>query len=274
MSVQQNLHSRMYTIGIIIIFSVQFFCNLAQEIKCSGHICIPPNYEKVNPPFPNEILNVSVNFQDIWIQKVDDVEHTVSLSLDIWLTWEEPRLKINSTMQEKMFYAIDKSFLNLLWIPDIFIYDAKKLVKNGVVGDLESLSYRQRPFNDLPTSKLHFLTYCVTLNVEIVCHEVNFDDYPFDSHECFFEMASYTYTKAKLIFNVLIEGNFIYYKQKGFLCSDFLMDLEKFPIERNVSAFDHSKTGFQINMQRNIEKYIFNYYIPSGLMVITSWVRY
>ena len=72
MSVQQNLHSRMYTIGIIIIFSVQFFCNLAQEIKCSGHICIPPNYEKVNPPIPNEILNVSVNFNDIWIQKVDD----------------------------------------------------------------------------------------------------------------------------------------------------------------------------------------------------------
>ena len=258
----------------VFLLSVQFYCYLAeQKLKCSGHICIPPNYEKVNLPLPNEILNVSVNFNDIWIQKVDDLEHTVSLSLDIWITWEEPRLEINVTMQEKKFYAIDKSFLNLLWIPDIFIYDAKKLVKNGIVGDLESLSYRRRPFNGLPTSKLHFLTYIVTLNVEIVCHEVNFDDYPFDSHACFFEMASYTYPKEKLIFTVFIEGSFVYYNQKDFLCSDFLVDLEKFPIQRNQSEFGFSLTGFQINMQRNIGKYIFNYYIPSALMVITSWVR-
>ena len=77
----------------VFLLSVQFYCYLAeQKLKCSGHICIPPNYEKVNLPLPNEILNVSVNFNDIWIQKVDDLEHTVSLSLDIWITWEEPRL--------------------------------------------------------------------------------------------------------------------------------------------------------------------------------------
>ena len=195
--------------------------------------------------------------------------------MDIWITWEEPRLEINETLQDKKYYSMDKSFLKLLWIPDIYVYDAKKLVKNGVVGDLESLYYRQRPFeyHSHTISKLHFLTYCVTLNVEIVCHELHFNDYPFDSHECFFEMGSYTYPKEELIFTVLIEGNYIYYNQKDFLCSDFLMNLEKFPTERNESTFGYSITGFQMNLQRNIEKYIFNFYIPSGLMVITSWVR-
>ena len=251
----------------VFLLSVQFYCYLAeQKLKCSGHICIPPDYEKVNLPLPNEILNVSVNFNDIWIQKVDDLEHTVSLSLDIWITWEEPRLEINATMQEKKFYAIDKSFLNLLWIPDIFIYDAKKVVKKGMVGEIESLAYKA-------ILKKHYLTYSVTLNAVVFCHRLNFDDYPFDTHECLFEIGSHTYPKEDLIVTALIKGNDLYDQHKGFLCSDYLIDLNQFPIEKNESIFGYSKTGFQIKLERKIEKYIFNYYIPSGLMVITSWVR-
>ena len=258
----------MYNFGTIIIFFVQFFCNLAalQEVKCSGDICIPPSYENFNRPFPNEILNVSVNFSNIWIQKLDDIEHSISLSLDIWITWAEPRLEVNATLLENKSYAMDKSFLNLMWIPDIYIYDTKKVIKNNMVGDVESLGYK-------PISKTHFLTYIVTLNVEIICHYLNFDDYPFDSNQCFFEMGSYTYAKEELIVTQLIKGNDIYNNQKGFLCSDYLIDLEKFPMARNETKFGYSKTGFKMTLQRNIEKYIFNYYIPSGLMVITSWVR-
>ena len=58
----------MYAFGIGI-FSLQFFCNLAaqQELKCSGYICIPPNYENLNPPFSDKVINVSTNFKALWI---------------------------------------------------------------------------------------------------------------------------------------------------------------------------------------------------------------
>ena len=135
-----------------------------------------------------------------------------------------------------------------------------------MVGDLESLAYE-------PKSKMHFLTYLVTLNVEVVCHHLYFDDYPFDSHVCLFEVGSHTYPKEELIVTELIKGNDIYCQHKGFLCSDFVIDLDKFPIEKNESKFGYSKTGFQMTLQRNIAPYIFNYYIPSGLMVMTSWVK-
>ena len=65
LSVQKYSQPRMYTFGIIIIFSVQFFCNLAlQEEKCSGHLGIPPNYESFNRPSHKELLIVSVNFSN------------------------------------------------------------------------------------------------------------------------------------------------------------------------------------------------------------------
>ena len=204
----------MYAFGIGL-FCIQFVCSLAvqQEVKCSGYICIPPNYENFNPPFSHKIINVSTNFKAPWIQKVDDIEETISLFLDIVITWEEPRLEVNATLQENKLYSLDISFLKLLWMPDIFIYDAKKLAINGIDGDLENLKY-------LSTSKSHFLKYTVTVNVEIVCYHLYFDEYPFDSHDCFFEMGSYTYTKEELILTQLIEGNYMYYNQKGFVCSE------------------------------------------------------
>ena len=257
----------MYSFGIGL-FCIQFFCNQAaqKEVKCSGYICIPPNYENFNPPsFSHKIIDVSTNFKAPWIQKVDDIEETISLFLDIAITWEEPRLEVNATLQENKLYSLDVSFRKLLWIPDIFIYDAKKLVKNGIDGDLENLKY-------LSSSNSHFLKYTLTVNVEIVCYRFNFDNYPFDSNDCFLDMGSYSYPKEELIFTELIKETSIYSNNNSFLRSNFLINFEKMPTDRNEKS-GYSITGFKINLKRNVNKYIFNYYIPSGLMVITSWVR-
>jgi hypothetical protein len=35
---------------------------------------------------------------------------------------------------------------------------------------------------------------------------------------------------------------------------------------------NYSLTGFELQLQRNIFKYIITYYFPSGLFVIVSWV--
>ena len=116
----------MYAFGIGV-FSIQLFCNLAaeQEVKCSGfgYICIPQNYENFNPPFSHKIINVSTNFKSPWIQKVDDIEETIILFLEISITWEEPRLEVRGNLPENKFYSVDISFLKLLWIPDIFIHN-------------------------------------------------------------------------------------------------------------------------------------------------------
>ena len=37
-------------------------------------------------------------------------------------------------------------------------------------------------------------------------------------------------------------------------------------------AFKYSIVGFQINLKRNIKGYIIDFYIPSAILVVTSWV--
>ena len=85
-------------------------------------------------------------------------------------------------------------------------------------------------------------------------------------------MGSYSYPKEELIFTELIKETSIYSNNNSFLRSNFLINFEKMPTDRNEKS-GYSIIGFKINLKRNVNKYIFNYYIPSGLMVITSWVR-
>ena len=37
-------------------------------------------------------------------------------------------------------------------------------------------------------------------------------------------------------------------------------------------TYNYSLTGFEMRLKRNAFKYIVNYYLPSGLFVIVSWV--
>ena len=86
---------------------------------------------------------------------MDNIDETIILFFEISITWEEPPLEVRGNFQENNFYSVDVSFLKLLWIPDIFIHDAKRLVKTCIDSDLENLKY-------ISTSNSHFLKYTLT----------------------------------------------------------------------------------------------------------------
>ena len=253
----------------IIVLFIHLSCNHAAHTinkpkaqQCSGHICISPEYMKAAPPFLNETNWMNVFFDGIRIQKVDDIDRTISLSLEIYVHWKDPNLEVqNATWNKNDFFSLEKSFLDLLWIPDIYIYDAKKVLKNHVSSDFESLIYR--PWTQM-------LIYSVALNLEILCHQMVFETYPFDSHVCYFEMGSYTYPKEQINFKKPPSKELT----TSFSSSNFLIELGKLPKSRNVSHWGYSKTGFEMRLCRNFAKYMYNCYIPTALMVITSWVNF
>ena len=88
----------------IICLLVQFYCTQAlvnkSEAQCSGQVCIPMDYEKVDPPILNDLNWMNIEMDKIQIQKVDDIEKTISLSVEIYLLWKEPRLNIKSSLNK------------------------------------------------------------------------------------------------------------------------------------------------------------------------------
>ena len=50
--------------------------------------------------------------------------------------WDEPRLVTNMTVDDEVFTPIDLNFLNLMWVPNIFIYDLRTFKSLNVLKKL------------------------------------------------------------------------------------------------------------------------------------------
>ena len=86
-------------------------------------------------------------------------------------------------------------------------------------------------------------------------------------------MASYAYGLEKMQYST----NLINYNDsERNTILDYSIDIVPLSEEDTIFYWldiaNYSVTGFQINLQRNTLKYLVNYYLPSGLFVVVSWV--
>ena len=57
---------------------------------------------------------------------------------------------------------------------------------------------------------------------------------------------------------------------------DYAPSVQYLPKSKQIKPYgslNYSITGCEIRLERNIKQYIVNYYIPSGLFVMVSWVN-
>ena len=56
---------------------------------------------------------------------------------------------------------------------------------------------------------------------------------------------------------------------------DFIIDVEELPEHKKTSKDifgTFQRTGFEVKFQRKFATYFINYYVPSGILVVLSWV--
>ena len=159
------------------------------------------------------------------------------------------------------FIALDKMFMKMLWVPDVYIFDLKSIRKHSLIHEFDGLYYINKT-----------ILYNVELEVVIYC-EMDFEKFPFDSHTCFFKLGSFSYD-ASLVTFTLDQLSFTLSKQFNLL--DFSTDVNPLPDSQKVygdyGSLYWSLTGCEVVLKRSPHKYIFNYYVPSGLIVVFSWV--
>ena len=71
--------------------------------------------------------NVSIETDIMDIMEVNDKAFSVTLSMYFSVRWDEPRFETNNTVKEDQWTPIDLQFMNQLWVPNIFIYDLRRL---------------------------------------------------------------------------------------------------------------------------------------------------
>ena len=153
--------------------------------------------------------------------------------------------------------------------------------------DFEVLYYGLTDFPGYET--LNLLAHKIELETIIFC-KMNFDAYPMDKHSCYFTLGSYAFLKQSgQQFNLGLDHLIHHYNLKHrtkiqFNASDQVaqLDFDEIHVKNLPKRMENcweqnglvmsQRTGFEITFQRKIQRYKYTYYIPSGILVVLSWV--
>ena len=255
-----------------VIIYLSYFSLVASD-DCFKSICIPSEYDKLIKPVEtvSEIENISiavigVNLTNIQLLNINENEHTITLKLKMFLAWEDPRIIVrpNATMEnswilDEVGYDLPKEFTKNLWLPDAYIEKVHKITKFNLIRDYESVSYWLN--GDMPA-----LIYQNEVEIVMLCNMI-FESYPMDQQTCYFLLGSSSPLPISGIGYELFELQFDDSEQLAL--QEYSYEIKKY---WNYSEEDIQRIGFQLKFQHKLIPFINNYYIPSGSLVILSWV--
>ena len=116
--------------------------------------------------------------------------------------------------------------------------------------------------------------YCTTETQITFWCQMRFHLYPLDTHICKFRLGSFAFNRTQLSFTtkkLYYNGNEHNTVLDYSVFISHLKDEDKFyNWEEGIGNF--SLAGFELRLKRHSLKYFFNYYLPSGLFVVVSWV--
>ena len=169
-------------------------------------------------------------------------------------------------LQENLTYVpLTKNFMDLIWLPDAHIHNFQSIKRRSLLSDFELLSV----VSEANKTKM---IYIAELEVVIYC-PMNFESYPLDKHICYFTLGSLTSLATSNQNFTLGVLNFEPSAQVTAL--DYYVQVNELPYSKQIKVdggIVKQRTGFEIQLDRNIMSYLIDYYIPSGILVVASWV--
>ena len=261
---------------------IHFYCNLksVSSNSCFDIICIPPEYNKLTKPPPkNETTDVQVQFRRIQVLNINENESTITLKLAILMVWFEPRIFISSNATEEDKEQINwskengskilpKGFVNHLWMPNAYIPHMHKIKKYNFVQEFETYFYL------MDKSEKNAIGCQIEVETVLFC-KMNFTAYPMDENTCYFTLGSYAHLLQSKQRFTLLKQSLQFDASQQVAQLDFIIDVKELPEHKKTSKDifgTYQRTGFEVKFQRKFTTYFINYYVPSGILVVLSWV--
>lgn len=234
-----------------------------QPGKCVLGWCLPKSYQKLESPTPDDSVHVDINVEILDILSVNDKEFSITMSMYFSVMWQESRIETNNTIEPGFWYPVSLEFLQDLWIPNVFIYNLKSFENLKVLKRLAGVW--------IIDGKDVF--YNQFAQVTFLC-PMRFNTYPLDEHTCKFRVGS---TNMDINYMRFGETTVAYNDEARNTILDYMVKADKLKEEDRIYVYagqNYSVTGIEMKLARNIQKYLYIYYLPSGLFVVVSWVGF
>ncbi|XP_070534958.1 glycine receptor subunit alphaZ1-like [Ptychodera flava] len=181
-----------------------------------------------------------------------------SVNVDLYVQWNDNRLTHNASVL--VFQTVES--IKKFWLPDIYFFNEKKGALHNVLS--ENIA--------LVLDSSGNITYSTRLTLTLSCH-MGLQLFPLDLQKCPLGIRSYAYNNDHVILSwrsvdpVMSDPNII-------IPQFSLIDVNT-RVEFHVSPLGNFSTLLaEFVLERSLGFYIIGLYLPSLLLVITSWISF
>ncbi|XP_016845783.2 gamma-aminobutyric acid receptor subunit beta isoform X10 [Nasonia vitripennis] len=221
------------------------------------------SYDKrVRPNYGGPPVEVGVTMYVLSISSLSEVKMDFTLDFYFRQFWTDPRLAFKKRAGVEIL-SVGSEFIKNIWVPDTFFVNEKQ-------------SYFHVATTSNEFIRIHHtgsITRSIRLTITASC-PMNLQYFPMDRQLCNIEIESFGYTMRD-----------IRYKWNEGLASVGVsndVSLPQFKVlghrqramEISLTTGNYSRLACEIQFVRSMGYYLIQIYIPSGLIVIISWVSF
>ena len=244
------------------------------------NVCLPKSYQVEDAPLVETPVHMA--FTDFKIVEIDERKKSMDMLTKIWFFWEDARIKFSpSKVKSVRLPPITKTRQDI-WYP-LAIYDIANeknveysydpiIVKEIIIGSDHFPNYFLLK-NVFPLNQIVLMAR-MKLKIKIACH-FDYFDYPFDSQNC-----SLKFHTENLNITMYEETNqllgWVQPKMTELIGFDLKIKSFSFPPLDIGSEFGNDGIklctfGVDIEMRRQAGPYLYQYYLPCFIIVITAF---
>ncbi|XP_066250706.1 gamma-aminobutyric acid receptor subunit beta isoform X2 [Euwallacea similis] len=221
------------------------------------------SYDKrVRPNYGGDPVVVGVTMYVLSISSLNEVRMDFTLDFYFRQFWTDPRLAFRKRPQVEML-SVGSEFITNIWVPDTFFVNEKT-----------SSFHKATTSNEF--IRIHHsgsITRSIRLTITASC-PMNLQYFPMDRQLCHIEIESFGYTMRDIRYKWNEGPNSVGVSNEVSLPQFKVLGHRQRAMEISLTTGNYSRLACEIQFVRSMGYYLIQIYIPSGLIVIISWVSF
>ncbi|CAG0888026.1 unnamed protein product [Cyprideis torosa] len=229
--------------------------------------------KRIRPNYGGPPVDVGVTMYVLSISSLSEVEMDFTLDFYFRQYWHDRRLAYSDFLENSgaskaskehlKSFTVGAELIKKLWVPDTFFVNEKK----------SYFHYATTPNEFLRLSEDGSVFRSIRLTITAAC-PMDLRYFPMDRQMCAVEIESFGYTTTDIMYAWIGKSDAVkvdndvrlpQFKVLGFRQSDRVFVL---------SSGNYSRLSCEIQFVRSMGYYLIQIYIPSGLIVVISWVSF
>ncbi|XP_073974611.1 resistant to dieldrin isoform X9 [Rhodnius prolixus] len=221
------------------------------------------SYDKrVRPNYGGPPVVVGVTMYVLSISSLSEVQMDFTLDFYFRQFWTDPRLAYRKRPGVETL-SVGSEFIKNIWLPDTFFVNEKQ-------------SYFHVATTSNEFIRIHHsgsITRSIRLTITASC-PMNLQYFPMDRQLCHIEIESFGYTMRDIRYKWNEGPNSVGVSNEVSLPQFKVLGHRQRAMEISLTTGNYSRLACEIQFVRSMGYYLIQIYIPSGLIVIISWVSF